>query len=54
MTMDTPLQVEIERLEVKMRFRLVGQVRDLRLLVNGRGFVLLGPASQNRQREDPR
>ncbi len=44
MTMDTPLRVEIERLEVKMRSRLGGQVRDLRLVVNGRGFVLLGHA----------
>ena len=49
MTMDTPLQVEIERLEVKMRFRLVGQVRALRLVANGRGFLLLGHARTVRE-----
>jgi hypothetical protein len=44
MTMDTPLRVEIERLVVKMRFRQVGQVRELRLVANGRGFILVGHA----------
>jgi len=44
MTLDSPLRVEIERLEAAMRSRLGGQVRELRLVANGRGFVLLGRA----------
>jgi hypothetical protein len=44
MIIDPALREEIERLEVKLRSRLGGQVHNLRLVVNGRGFVLLGHA----------
>jgi len=57
MIMDTPLRVEIERLEVKMRFRLVGQVREqlaLTVVYSNSSQLVEGVYHGNRSKDSDR